>query len=120
MENSETYAFNKLSAEISIEADKYAIDKLASINTPRPPNIDLYMMYYRLEYERLFSSRKQLYITDYNKLISTKYTNTKDLCPLCCIVEESSIPNYFNQKVSFCFHEVAFDPKCENCVLKFN
>ena len=118
-ENSETYAFNKASESVSKEADKYAIDKLAKTPTPRPNELDLYMMYYRIEYTRLLQTQKQQYITEYLHIIASKYTNSEDLCHTCAS-KGKNIDSYFNQDVSFCFHEIDYDPKCANCVIKQN
>lgn len=116
-ENSETYAFYKCSESVSKMAAKYAITKLDNTPKPRPNDIDLYMMYYRIEYERLLQTHKQQYITEYSNIIATKYTNSEDLCLTC---KNTTEPNYFNCEVSFCFHEVDYDPKCMNCAIKHN
>jgi hypothetical protein len=114
-ENSDTYAFNKASAAIAKEADTYAIDKLSSNTKPRPNDIDLYMMYYRIEYTRLLPIYKQKYIAEYATIIASKYASSKDLCHIC---KNTTEPNYFNQEVSFCFHEIEYDPNCVNCAIK--
>lgn len=113
-ENSETYAFNRLSPEAATAADKYAIEQLLKVPKPRPTDLDLYMMYYRIEYERISSSEKHKYLSEYAQLICTKYKDCSDLCAKC---KEPKI-DYFNDKISFCFHEIPYDPKCENCKLK--
>ena len=110
-ENSAQYAFNRLSAEIALEADSYAIKMTEAASYPTPDKIDLYMMYYRIEYTRLHALRKGKYVDEYQQTISSKYSGNPDLCAKCKIPDSYD----FNKTVSFCFHLPSNGESCPNC-----
>ena len=110
--NSEKDALGRISPEISLLADKFAQEK-AEVGEFY---IDKYMMFYRIEYTRLYNKRKAAAISDYNQIISAKYIGNPFLCSGC------KTDNHFdfNEDVNFCFHEVKFDENCTNCMVKSN
>ena len=111
LENSEKYAFSRLSPEIAVEADSYAIKMTEEAAKSAPNTIDLYMMYYRIEYVRLQQLKKNKYIDAYLDTISSKYSGNPDLCPICKIPDSYD----FNKTVSFCFHLPSTGEGCPNC-----
>jgi hypothetical protein len=106
--NSEKYAIEKISAEISVLANNFAQEKAPLGDL----YIDHYMMYYRMEYTRLYNSMKVAAVNKYNILISSKYLGSSNLCVNC----KSEHHFDFNTDVKFCFH--ASDSTCENCTVK--
>ena len=116
LENSEDYAFSRLSAEIAGEADSYAIKMITlqsnkGFNEDKPNKLDLYMMYYRIEYTRLNNLKKSKYIDEYFNVISPKYSGNPDLCLKCTVPDSYD----FNKDVRFCFHAQSDDEGCSNC-----
>jgi hypothetical protein len=108
--NSEKYAIGKISGEISALADKFA-----QVNSPLGDlYIDHYMMYYRIEYTRLYNSMKPDAVSEYNTLIASKHSCNSLLCLNC----RSEHHFNFNEIVKFCFHLSEFDADCENCASK--
>lgn len=108
--NSEKYAIEKISGEISALADKFAQSKSPCGDL----YIDHYMMNYRIEYTRLYNSMKADAVNEYNIFISTKHLGNPHLCVNC------KTDNHFdfNKDVKFCFHITDFEPSCENCISK--
>ena len=108
--NSEKYAIEKISGEISVLADKFA-----QANSPVGQlYIDHYMMNYRIEYTRLYNSMKGATISEYNTLIANKHLGSQHLCRNCKTEHHFD----FNNDVKFCFHITEFEPSCENCISK--
>jgi len=105
-ENSEAYAFSRLSPEIAMEADSYAVKMTDAAIANK---IDLYMMYYRIEYTRLHQLRKEKYLDAYQNTISLKYSGDPGLCTICKIPGSYD----FNKEASFCFHSE--EDGCSNC-----
>jgi hypothetical protein len=108
--NSEKYAIEKISGEISSLADKFAQEKAPLGDL----YIDHYMMYYRIEYTRLYNLRKAAVVNEYNALISSKHLGSSQLCVNC----KTEYHYNFNEDVKFCFHITDFESNCENCISK--
>jgi len=111
LDNSERYAFSRLSPEIAVEADSYAIKMTEDATNTEARPIDLYMMYYRIEYTRLQTLKKEKYVDIYLQTISSKYSGNPNLCANCKIPDSYD----FNNEVSFCFHLESEDDSCSNC-----
>jgi hypothetical protein len=108
--NSEKYAIEKISGEISALADKFA----QAHSLLGDQYIDHYMMYYRIEYTRLYNYMKMDAVSEYNTLIASKHSCN----PLLCVNCRSEHHFNFNEIVKFCFHITHFDAACENCISK--
>jgi len=110
LSNSEKYAIEKISGEISVEADKFA-----QANSPMGDlYIDYYMMNYRIKYTSLYNSMKSDAVNEYNTLIASKHSGS----PLLCVNCKSEHHYNFNENINFCFHLSEFDAACENCISK--
>ena len=108
--NSDNYAIEKLSQEISALANTKALQET---KTQTENFIDYYMLHYRIEFTRLLNEKKQAAKESYNEVIDDKYTDDPDLCQIC--VKDTSI---FDHPLTFCFHEGDYDPVCDGCVRK--
>jgi hypothetical protein len=113
--NSEKYAVNKISGEISTEADNFA-RKMALGEQNQEIYIDYYIMYYRIEYTRLFNSRKAEAVESYKSVILPIYLHNTLLCKKCNIENIYK----FDDSAKFCFHKSTFDVNCDNCKDKNN
>jgi len=106
--------YTGLSREISILADTHA--KTEALKH-KDMFLDVYMMYYRREYERLFLSRKEAFLITYKDSLQQRYVGHSGLCAACysactnvCVSSSSLV---FDSAAQFCFHSV--DVTCDNC-----
>lgn len=70
--------------------------------------LDIYMMYYRIEYTRLYDARKVFAVCvchDYGFISDDTEAEAEEKFN-------------FDTSASFCFHEKPFDPECVNCIAK--
>jgi len=71
--------------------------------------LDIYMMYYRIEYTRLYDARKVFVVCvchDYGFISDDTEAEA----------EEEEEKFNFDITAAFCFHEKPFDPDCANCI----
>jgi hypothetical protein len=110
--------YTGLSREISVLADTHA--KTEALKH-KDMFLDIYMMYYRREYERLFQSRKEAFLITYKDSLQQRYVGHSGLCIACssacfnaytnvCVSSSSLV---FDSTAQFCFHSV--DATCDNC-----
>jgi len=103
-------ALINLSAEISADADRFASEAANSVGLDEKIMwLDIYMMYYRIEYTRLYDARKVFTVCvchDYDSISDDTGTAGED--------EKFN----FDESAIFCFHEADYDPECLNCAAK--
>jgi len=114
-------ALINLSAEISVLAEQFASSSASSVGFDESILwLDLYMMYYRIEYKRLYDAR-----------LITIICGCDSLGSLCCSLsageeeeaeaEEAEAEEEkfnFDLPLEFCFHTGDFDLQCVNCASK--
>jgi hypothetical protein len=102
-------ALINLSAEISTLAERFATESANSVGLDESVMwLDIYMMYYRIEYTRLYNERKVFVVCvchDYGFISD----DTEE-------VDEEKFN--FDISASFCFHEKPFEPDCANCIAR--
>ena len=113
-------ALINLSTEISTLAERFACESANSVGLDESVMwLDLYMMYYRIEYTRLYDERKVFvvcvcldigFISD-----DTEAGEAEEKAEAEGEAEEKF---NFDENAAFCFHEKPFDPECANCAAK--
>ena len=90
-------------------AERFATESANSVGLDeRVMWLDIYMMYYRIEYTRLYNERKVFVVCvchDYGFISD----DTEE------VVEEKF---NFDETAAFCFHEKPFEPDCVNCIAR--
>jgi len=95
--------------EIAQTASTYAKAQALKEENSTCSFIDLYMMYYRITYSRLYEAQTETCAHKVDPLTESDYEETTD----------SPWSKFdFNAKVQFCFHEAGYDEFCANCVQK--
>lgn len=108
-------ALINLSAEISTLAERFATESANSVGLDeRVMWLDIYMMYYRIEYTRLYNERKVFVVCvchDYGFISDDTEAEAEE-------VEAEEEKFNFDITAAFCFHEKPFDPECANCIAR--
>jgi len=109
-------ALINLSAEISALAERFATESANSVGLDESVMwLDIYMMYYRIEYTRLYNERKVFVVCvchDYGFISDD--TEEADRNADAEVEEKFN----FDETAAFCFHEKPFDPDCVNCIAR--
>jgi hypothetical protein len=110
-------ALINLSSEISVLAERFACEAANSVGLEESVAwLDIYMMYYRIEYTRLYDARKVLVVCvchDYGFISDDTEADAEAEAEAEADAEEKF---NFDITAAFCFHEKPFDPECANCI----
>lgn len=96
--------------EIAQKASIYAKAQALKEENSTCSFIELYMMYYRITYSRLYEEQTAKCPHKIEPLTESDHEETTNTNPWS---------NFdFNAKVQFCFHEAGYDESCANCLFK--